>query len=139
MMLMPRKNWGLNAWDEFFSDPFFTNRENNLMKTDIKEKNGNYLLDMDLPGYAKENIKAELNDGYLTISAVKNESVEEKDERGSYIHQERYTGKCSRSFYVGEGINQEDIKASYNNGILHLTFPKKDMKQVETKKYIAIE
>ena len=104
--MIPRKNWGMNVFDDFLSDPFFTNRENNLMKTDIKEKDGNYLLDMDLPGYTKENIKAELDDGYLTISASKSENIEDKNANGNYIHQERFTGECSRSFYVGEGIKQ---------------------------------
>jgi len=139
MMMIPRKNWGMNVFDDFLSDPFFTNRENNLMKTDIKEKDGNYLLDMDLPGYTKENIKAELDDGYLTISASKIENIEDKNANGNYIHQERFTGECSRSFYVGEGIKQEDIKASYDNGILHLSFPKNETKKMAVKKYISIE
>ena len=141
MMLVPRKNLGMSGFDDFFSDPFFAHsrREEALMRTDIKEKDGNYMLTMDLPGYDKKDIKAELNDGYLTISATKNENVDEKDSEGNYIRQERFSGECSRSFYVGSSIKQEDIKASYNNGILNLTFPKEETKQIETKKYISIE
>ena len=141
MMLVPRKNLGMSGFDDFFSDPFFarSHREETLMRTDIKEKDGNYMLTMDLPGYDKKDIKAELNDGYLTISATKNENIDEKDKEGNYIRQERFSGECSRSFYVGSSIKQEDIKASYNNGILNLTFPKEETKQMETKKYISIE
>lgn len=129
-----------NMFDDMFKDPFFTNSSTTkLMKTDIQEKDNNYILDMDLPGYDKSDIKAQLKDGYLTITAQKNTSKEDKDEKGNYIRRERYCGKCSRSFYVGENLKEEDIKASFNNGILKLTFPKEVGKKEEEKKYITID
>lgn len=129
-----------NMFDDMFRDPFFTNSSiTKLMKTDIQEKDNNYILDMDLPGYDKSDIKAQLKDGYLTITAQKNTSKEDKDEKGNYIRRERYCGKCSRSFYVGENLKEEDIKASFNNGILKLTFPKEVGKKEEEIKYITID
>ena len=145
MTLVPRNNnLGVslfdNMFDDFFKDPFFTrNNSVKVMKTDIQEKDNNYVLDMDLPGYDKEDIKAQLKDGYLTISAQKNTSNDEKDEEGNYIRRERYCGKCSRSFYVGDSIKEEDIKASFNNGILELTFPKEVPQKEEEMKYITID
>ena len=145
MTLVPRNNnlgFSLfdNMFDDFFKDPFFTrNNSVKVMKTDIQEKDDKYILDMDLPGYDKEDIKAQLKDGYLTISAQKNTSNDEKDEEGNYIRRERYCGKCSRSFYVGDSIKEEDIKASFNNGILELTFPKEVPQKEEEMKYITID
>ena len=145
MKLVPRNNnLGVslfdNMLDDFFKDPFFTrNNSVKVMKTDIQEKDDKYILDMDLPGYDKEDIKAQLKDGYLTISAQKNTSNDEKDEEGNYIRRERYCGKCSRSFYVGDSIKEEDIKASFNNGILELTFPKEVPQKEEEMKYITID
>ena len=128
-----------NMFDDMFRDPFFTNNSSTkLMKTDIQEKDNNYVLDMDLPGYEKEDIKAQLKDGYLTITAQKNTSNDDRDEEGNYIRRERYCGKCSRSFYVGDSIKEEDIKANFNNGILQLTFPKEVARKEETK-YITID
>ena len=144
MKLVPRNNnlgFSLfdNMFDDMFRDPFFTNSNNTkLMKTDIQEKDNNYILDMDLPGYEKEDIKAQLKDGYLTITAQKNTSNDDKDEEGNYIRRERYCGKCSRSFYVGDSI-KEDIKANFNNGILELTFPKEVEQKAEEMKYITID
>lgn len=129
-----------NMFDEMFRDPFSANkRVDKVMRTDIQEKDNQYILDMDLPGYEKEDIKAQLKDGYLTITAQKNEISEDKDEKGDYIRRERYSGKCSRSFYVGEGVKEEDIKASFNNGILQLTFPKQADKKEDNTKYITID
>ena len=106
----------------------------------VFKKDNNYVLDMDLPGYEKEDIKAQLKDGYLTITAQKNTSNDDKDEKGNYIRRERYCGKCSRSFYVGDGIKEEDIKANFKNGILQLTFPKEvARKEDEETKYITID
>ena len=145
MKLVPRNNnlgFSLfdNMFDDMFRDPFFTNSNNTkLMKTDIQEKDNNYILDMDLPGYEKEDIKAQLKDGYLTITAQKNTSNDDKDEKGIYIRRERYCGKCSRSFYVGDSIKEEDIKANFNNGILELTFPKEVEQKAEEMKYITID
>lgn len=109
------------------------------MKTDVTEKDGNYLLDMELPGYGKEDIKIELKDGYLNVSASKNTSNEEKDDKGNVIRQERYTGSCSRSFYVGDGVKETDIKAKFENGELKIVVPVDAPKEVEEKKFIAIE
>ena len=145
MKLVPRNNnlgFSLfdNMFDDMFRDPFFTSSNTTkLMKTDIQEKDDKYILDMDLPGYDKEDIKAQLKDGYLTITAQENTSNEDKDEKGNYIRRERYCGKCSRSFYVGDSIKEEDIKASFNNGILELTFPKEVPQKEEEMKYITID
>ena len=111
----------------------------NLMKTDVKEKDGNYEVAIDLPGFKKDEITAELKDGYLTISAAKGLDKDEKDKEGKYIRRERYAGNMSRSFYVGEHLNEEDIKAKYEDGILKLSVPKKDVKELTQNKYIAIE
>ena len=112
---------------------------NNVMKTDVKETDTGYEVDIDLPGFKKDEINAQLDNGYLTISAAKGLDKDEKDKKGKYIRKERYAGAMSRSFYVGEGITQEDIKAKYEDGILRLSVPKKEAKAVENKKYIAIE
>ena len=112
---------------------------NNVMKTDVKETDTGYEVDIDLPGFKKDEINAQLDNGYLTISAAKGLDKDEKDKKGKYIRKERYAGAMSRSFYVGEGVIQEDIKAKYEDGILRLSVPKKEAKAVENKKYIAIE
>ena len=111
----------------------------NVMKTDVKETETGYEVDIDLPGFKKDEINAKLEDGYLTISAAKGLDKDEKDKKGKYIRKERYAGSMSRSFYVGEGVTEDDIKAKYEDGILRLVVPKKDAKAVENKKYIAIE
>ena len=136
---MPRRN-DFDLWDDFFNDPFFSNRkEMKLMKTDIREKENEYLLDIDLPGYSKEDIKISVENGYLTVSAKKEETKEES-EKGSYIKKERYSGECQRSFYVGEDIEAEDVKASFKNGILTLDIPKKEEeKKLPEKKYVEID
>ena len=140
MMMIPRRKNEFDLFDEMFNDPFFTRGENKLMKTDIKEKGDKYLLEVDLPGYEKENIKIEIDDGYLTVHASMNKNVDESDKDSKYVHKERYVGECSRSFYVGEDIDQEDIKASFKNGTLKIEVPKKDQKKLEdNKKYIDIE
>ena len=111
----------------------------NVMKTDVKETETGYEVDIDLPGFKKDEINAKLDNGYLTISAAKGLDKDEQDKNGKYIRRERYAGSMSRSFYVGEGVTEEDIKAKYEDGILRLVVPKKDAKVVENKKYIAIE
>ena len=111
----------------------------NVMKTDVKETDTGYEVDIDLPGFKKDEINAKLDNGYLTISAAKGLDKDEQDKNGKYIRRERYAGSMSRSFYVGEGVTEEDIKAKYEDGILRLVVPKKDAKAVENKKYIAIE
>ena len=110
------------------------------MRTDIKDTDGGYEVTMNLPGVKKEDVKAELKDGYLTISASSNNSRDEKDDNGRYIRRERYSGSCSRSFYVGDEVTEADIKAKFENGTLTMMIPKKEAKPaVENKKYIAIE
>ena len=111
----------------------------NVMKTDVKETEEGYEVDIDLPGFKKDEINAQLDNGYLTISASKGLDKEEKDKQGKYIRRERFSGAMSRSFYVGDGITQEDIKAKYEDGILRLSVPKKDHRVIENNKYIAIE
>lgn len=149
-MLMP-SIFGENLFDDFMDFPFekdffgkhnplYGKHEKNLMKTDVKEMDASYEIAIDLPGFKKDDISAKLKDGYLTISASKGLDKEEKDEEsGNYIRRERYTGQCARSFYVGEGLTEADIKAKFEDGILKLTVPKKDAKAVEENKYIAIE
>ncbi len=135
-MLMPTMR--NNVFDDFFNTPFFTRSESSMMKTDIKEHDNGYELTIDMPGVKKEDIKAELNDGYLTVSAESNSSKDEKDEKGKYICRERYTGSYSRSFYVGDAVTEEDIKAKFENGTLTLEVPKKEALPEKQNKYIAI-
>ena len=142
--------FGENLFDDFMDDAFERNffggrnqlygkHSKNLMKTDVKETETGYELDIDLPGFKKDEISAHLEDGYLTISAAKGVDKDEKDNEGRYIRRERYSGSMTRSFYVGNAVTEEDIKAKYEDGILSLSIPKKDPKAVEAKKYIAIE
>ena len=142
-MLMP-SIFGESLLDDFFFDSFdgygYGRNTSGLMKTDIKDTDQGYEITMNLPGVKKEDVKAELKDGYLTISAVSNSNKDEKDQNGRYIRRERYSGSCSRSFYVGEDVTQEEIKARFENGTLVMIVPKKAQKPaVEQKKYIAIE
>lgn len=123
---------------DLFDDGFVGFNDNTLMKTDITEKEGQYLLDMELPGYKKEDIQLELKNGYLNVNASRNTSNEEKDTQGNVIRQERYCGSCSRSFYVGENIKQDDIKASFENGELKISLPK-EKEVLPEKKTIMIE
>ena len=145
-MLMP-SIFGENLFNDDWMDfgfpevdkALYGKHANNVMKTDVKETDTGYEVDIDLPGFKKDEINAQLDNGYLTISAAKGLDKDEKDKKGKYIRKERYAGAMSRSFYVGEGVTQEDIKAKYEDGILRLSVPKKDAKAVENKKYIAIE
>ena len=113
----------------------------NMMKTDVRETDDSYEVDIDLPGFKKDEVKIQLADGYLTIEAAKGLDKDEKDKKsGKYIRRERYAGSMSRSFYVGEDVKQEEIHAKYDNGILKLSVPKKEAKKaVDSSKYIAIE
>ena len=142
--------FGENMFDDFFSDPFgmmvpqtrdalYGKHAKNLMKTDIRETDTSYELDIDLPGFKKDEVSIDLKDGYLTISAAKGLDKDEKAPEGKYIRQERYTGACSRSFYVGSNIQPEDISAKYEGGVLRLSVPKNVKKQLPEKKIIAIE
>ena len=142
-MMMP-SIFGENLFDDFMEDafksPIFGKREKNLMKTDIRENENGYELDMDLPGFKKDEITVNLRDGYVTISAERGMERSEKDEKtGKYVRQERYSGSCQRSFYVGEAVKQEDMKARFEDGILHLEFPMTSQKQVEETHRSLIE
>lgn len=140
-MMLPRRRNDFDLFDRMFlDDPFFSGeRESKLMKTDIKEKKDKYIIEMDLPGYEKENISLEINDGYLMISAKTSQNKDEKEE-GKYVRKERFIGECSRSFYVGDNIKEEDIKASFKNGTLKIEVPKKEeRKELPEKKQIPIE
>ncbi len=153
-MLMP-SIFGEDLFDEFMSDfPFFDDKAErrlerklygrhgkNLMKTDVKETEDGYQLEMDLPGFTKDEIQASVENGDLTITASKGlDQDEQEKETGRYIRRERYAGACQRSFYVGENITQEDVKGEFKHGILKLTIPKKAAAPAaEEKKYIAIE
>ena len=153
-MLMP-SIFGEDLFDDFMRDfPFYDDKDEkriekklygrrgkNLMKTDIRETDHSYELEMDLPGFKKDEVKVTLEDGYLTISAAKGLDEDEQEKKtGRYIRKERYAGACERSFYVGEDITHEDIKGEFKHGILKLFVPKKEAKPaVETTKYINIE
>ena len=142
-MLMP----GIFAND--LMDGFFDAPERNykksyynsgLMKTDIKENKDGFEVIMDLPGFKKEDVKIQLKNGYLNFQATREEKKDEKDDKGKYVRRKRYTGTCNRSFYVGSSIKHEDIHAKYENGILHVTFPKEETKkEAEEKKFVSID
>ena len=152
-MLMP-SIFGENLFDDFWEFPFFDNSKEqkniekklyghhskNMMKTDIKETEKGYTIEMDLPGFKKDEVKVALENGYLTIAAAKGLDKDEKDKEGKYIRRERYAGNMSRSFYVGKDITEKDIHGKYENGILMLDIPKKaPEKKVEEKKFVKIE
>ena len=140
-MLMP-SIFGDDLFDDFFGYPFggYGWNGGSLMKTDIKDTDQGYEMTMNLPCVKKEDIKAELKNGYMTIHVSSNTNQDEKDEKGRYIRRERYSGNCSRSFYVGDQITQEDIKAKFEDGILRIDIPKKEAKPaVEENKYVSIE
>lgn len=138
MMMIPRRN-SFDLWEDLFKDPFFNSNESKVMRTDIKENKKDYNIIIDLPGYEKDDIKIDVEDGYLNISATMS-SKDEEVEDGKFVRRERYFGECSRSFYVGDEIKPEDIKASFKNGTLKLEIPKKDeKKEIPEKKYIEIE
>ena len=138
-----------NLFDDFFNDfdedffgkknPLYGKHARNMMKTDVRETDTTYEVDVDLPGFKKEDINVNYENGYLTISTSKGLDKDEKDKEGNYIRKERYSGSCQRSFYVGEGVKQEDLKAAFNNGILTVAVPKEVQKPVEEKQYITIE
>lgn len=134
--------FGENLFDDFFADPFglmsanrtdealYGKHARNMMKTDVRELDGSYELDIDLPGFKKDEISVDLKNGYLTIGATKGVDKDEKDKNGKYIRRERYAGVCSRSFYVGNVVRPEDISAKYEDGILKLSVPKTVKKEL---------
>ncbi len=138
-----------NLFDDFFGDSFnrylrdtqhalYGKHARNLMKTDVRETDQGYEVDVDLPGFQKDEVHLDLEDGYLTIRAAKGLDKDQQDKQGRYIRQERYAGACSRSFYVGD-VRPEDVKAKYESGVLRLTLPKRDVQQLPTQRRIAIE
>lgn len=144
MMLTRKNNYGYDLFDEIFKDPFFAStssqRDTSLMKTDIREKDNYYILDIELPGFNKEDVRAELKDGYLTITAERIDKPEDQEMKGKYLRRERFIGTCKRSFFVGEELRQEDIRAKFSDGVLMLAVPKEAPKKEEAKPvYIPIE
>ena len=151
MMVPMRRN--RNLLSELMTDPFdaFFNAASapmqamqkmspTLMRTDIKETDGGYELTIDLPGFKKDDVQAELKDDYLTINAQTQGESEDKDEQGTYVRKERFSGKCSRTFYVGDDVEEDDIKAKFEDGVLKIAVPKKqEQPKLEEKKTIAIE
>ena len=143
--------FGESLFDDFFADPFemmavpqgrnplYCKHAKNMMKTDIRETENNFELDIDLPGFKKEDVNLELKNGYLTISADKALDKDEKDDKGRYIRQERWSGSCSRSFYVGDAVKPEDVHATFENGILQIALPKQEQKKLPSTTAIAIE
>ena len=137
-----------NLYDDFFNDfdedffgkknPLYGKHARNMMKTDVRETDTTYEVDVDLPGFKKEDINVNYENGYLTISTSKGLDKDEKDKEGHYIRQERYVGNMTRSFYLGD-IPKEDIKAKHEGGVLRLSVPKSDMKQIENTSTISIE
>ena len=141
--------FGENLFDELFDDAFrpmwdmdralYGKHARAVMKTDVRETDSGYELDIDLPGFKKDEVKLDLKDGYLTISAAKGLDRDEKDKQGRYIRQERYAGQCSRSFYVGDSIQPTDVHAKFEDGILRLTLPKAAQEKLPEHNTIAIE
>ena len=143
--------FGENLFDEFFDDdfpmipmrsirnPLYGKNAKNLMKTDVRETDNTYELDIDLPGFKKDDVQLDLKDGYLTISAAKGLDKDQEDKKGKYIRQERYAGACSRSFFVGEGIEPQDVSAKFEDGILRVSLPKQVKKELPRNSTIAIE
>ena len=143
--------FGENLFDEFFDDdfpmipmrsirnPLYGKNAKNLMKTDVRETDNTYELDIDLPGFKKDEVQLDLKDGYLTISAAKGLDKDQEDKKGKYIRQERYAGACSRSFFVGEGIEPRDVSAKFEDGILRVSLPKQVKKELPKNSTIAIE
>ena len=130
MMLVPRRNFDL--FDDFFDDSFFSKKDKSLMKTDIRETKDKFIIDMDLPGFSKENINLSLKNGYLEINA-KVEKEDNSNEEEKYVRKERFYGECSRSFYVGDDVTEEDISAEFKNGILKIEVPKVNSEEKETE------
>ena len=119
--------------------PLYGKHAQNMMKTDVRETDNSYELDIDLPGFKKDEITVQLDNGYLSISASKGLDKNEENKDGKYIRRERYAGAMNRTFYVGDNLTQQDIQAKFEDGILKISVPKKDVQQIEQNKYIAIE
>ena len=142
--------FGENLFDDFFGDPFgmmmpqgrdplYGKHAKNLMKTDVREMDGSYELDVDLPGFKKDEVHVDLKNGYLTIQAAKGLDKEEQDKKGKYIRQERYAGACSRSFYVGWDVEPDEISAKFESGILQISVPKETRKPEVKSTSVSIQ
>ena len=142
--------FGENLFDDFFSDPFgmmvpqgrdplYGKHAKNLMKTDVRETEGTYELDVDLPGFTKDEVNVELKNGYLTIQAAKGLDKDQTDKKGKYIRQERYAGACSRSFYVGWDVEPDEISANFESGILQISVPKETRKPEVKSTSVSIQ
>ena len=143
--------FGENLFDDMFDDafslmpsfgtrdPLYGKHAKNLMKTDVRETDTGYEIDVDLPGFKKDEVQVQVNNGYLTISAAKGLDKDEQDHKGRYIRRERYAGQCSRSFYVGSGIQPQDVRAKYEDGILRLSLPKRQAAQLPQNNTVSIE
>ena len=143
--------FGENLFDDMFDDafslmpsfgtrdPLYGKHAKNLMKTDVRETDTGYEIDVDLPGFKKDEVQVQVNNGYLTISAAKGLDKDEQDHKGRYIRRERYAGQCSRSFYVGYGIQPQDVRAKYEDGILRLSLPKGQAAQLPQNNTVSIE
>ena len=143
--------FGENLFDDMFDDafslmpsfgtrdPLYGKHAKNLMKTDVRETDTGYEIDVDLPGFKKDEVQVQVNNGYLTISAAKGLDKDEQDHKGRYIRRERYAGQCSRSFYVGSGIQPQDVRAKYEDGILRLSLPKGQAAQLQKNNTVSIE
>ena len=143
-MYLTKRDPMYNIFNEMFRSPFIsgssdTSGNTKLMKTDIKETENGYNLEVDLPGFSKDNIQAELKDGYLTITATRNENKEDKDAEGKFLRRERFQGTCKRSFYVGEYLQDSDINAQFADGVLKLSFPKEKEPEPAQPKLITIQ
>lgn len=138
MRYLDRRNHDLfdDMFDNMFAAPVMSGSQ--LLRTDIHEKDGKYILDVEVPGVKKEDVKISLYNGELTIAVEHNETNEEKDDKGKVLRQERYSGSCSRTFYVSDAIKDTDIHASFDNGILKIEIPTEAKKEEDTKKYIDI-
>ena len=143
--------FGENLFDDMFDDafslmpsfgtrdPLYGKHAKNLMKTDVRETDTGYEIDVDLPGFKKDEVQVQVNNGYLTISAAKGLDKDEQDHKGRYIRRQRYAGQCSRSFYVGSGIQPQDVRAKYEDGILRLSLPKGQAAQLPQNNTVSIE
>lgn len=129
----------LDVFDDLFNDVFMDQPAVDMLKTDIREKDGRYILEMEVPGIKKEDLTIALKNGYLQVSAKRESNSEEKDDQGHLIRQERYSGSCSRQFYVGDGIKEDDIKASFANGELLISIPSEKPAELQEKKFIPID
>ena len=137
--IVPRRR-DFDLFDDFFGRDFFSAGTNSLMRTDIKEQKEKYVIEIDLPGFEKDNVQVDLQDGYLKVSAQVEQKNDAGDEGSRFMRRERFYGQCSRSFYVGDDVKREDVKAAFKNGVLTLSVPKvQEQEKLPESTHIAIE